>query len=130
MPAESSHIAQIAVIVEDVERAKAWYRDQLGLPHLFDAPPGLSFLQCGPTRLMLSRPEEGVPLGNSILYFAVEQIEDAHRSMAEAGVEFLEQPRIAARVAGRDVWIALCRDSEGNMVGLTSEVEAQPAPAL
>jgi methylmalonyl-CoA/ethylmalonyl-CoA epimerase len=130
MPAESSHIAQIAVIVEDVERATAWYRDRLGLPHLFDAPPGLSFLQCGPTRLMLSRPEEGVPHGNSILYFAVEQMEEAHRSMAEAGVEFLEQPRIVAKVAGRDVWIALCRDSEGNMVGLTSEVEAQPAPAL
>ncbi len=126
----ANKLVQVALTVQDAERAKAFYGDTLGLPHLFDAPPGLSFLQCGPTRLMLSRPEEGVPRGNSILYFAVEQIEDAHRSMAEAGVEFLEQPRIAARVAGRDVWIALCRDSEGNMVGLTSEVEAQPAPAL
>jgi methylmalonyl-CoA/ethylmalonyl-CoA epimerase len=116
-----THVAQIAIVVEDIDRAKAWYRDRLGLAHLFDAPPGLSFLQCGPTRLMLSQPEPGQLNGNSILYFAVADIEEAHHAMKDDGVEFMEAPRIVAKVLGRDIWIALCRDSEGNLVGLTKE---------
>jgi methylmalonyl-CoA/ethylmalonyl-CoA epimerase len=94
---------------------------RLCLAHLFDAPPGLSFLQCGPTRLMLSQPEAKGPSRNSILYFSVADIEETHRIMSDAGVEFVEAPRIVAKVLGRDIWIALCRDSEGNLVGLTRE---------
>lgn len=52
-----SQIGQISVPVKDVERATAFYRDQLGMAHLFTAPPGLSFFDCGGVRLMLSRPE-------------------------------------------------------------------------
>ena len=116
-----THVAQIAIVVKDIDRAKAWYRDRLCLAHLFDAPPGLSFLQCGPTRLMLSQPEPTGPRGNSILYFSVADIEESHRTMSDAGVEFVEEPHIVAKVLGRDIWIALCRDSEGNLVGLTRE---------
>ena len=43
---QPTHIAQIAVTVGDLERAKRFYGDSLGLAHLFDAPPGLSFFQC------------------------------------------------------------------------------------
>lgn len=50
MPLSPSHILQIAVPVRDLDRARAFYRDTLGLTHLFDAPPGLAFLQCGETR--------------------------------------------------------------------------------
>jgi len=36
-------IKQIAIPVNSVEEAKLFYRDTLGLRHLFDAPPVLSF---------------------------------------------------------------------------------------
>ena len=49
-----SRIGQIAVVCKDVARASAFYRDVLGLPHLFDAGPNLSFFNCGGTRLMLT----------------------------------------------------------------------------
>jgi methylmalonyl-CoA/ethylmalonyl-CoA epimerase len=114
-------LAQVAVTVEDLERAKAFYRDVLGLAHLFDAPPGLCFFQCGATRLMLSRPE-GATAGSSLLYYAVDDIAASHAAMAAAGVRFEEAPHIIAKVADRDVWLAIARDGEGNLIGLMSEV--------
>ena len=44
MPVNPSHIAQIAVPVRDLDRAKGFYGETLGLTHLFDAPPGLCLL--------------------------------------------------------------------------------------
>jgi len=115
-----TRVAQVAVPVQDLERAKSFYRDVLGLEHLFDAPPGLVFFRCGETRLMLSRPEGPDSGGSSILYYGVEDVEAAHRTMAEAGVAFAEAPRCIAKVEGRDVWLAVCGDGEGNMLGLIS----------
>jgi len=124
MPVNPSHIAQIAVPVRDLDRAKRFYGETLGLTHLFDAPPGLSFFQCGQTRLMLSRPEGPESAGSSILYYAVPDAAAAARALAAEGVVFEEQARCIARVGDRDVWLAVARDSEGNMLGLMSE---QPA---
>lgn len=117
--ADVKSLAQVAIAVEDVERAKSFYRDVLGLQHLFDAPPGLAFFQAGATRLMLSRPE-GTGSGNSILYYGVEDIEAAHHAMVERGASFEEAPRQIAEVDGKPVHLAICRDSEGNLLGLIS----------
>ena len=53
-----SRIGQIAMPVKDIDRAVAFYRDRLGLPFLFAAPPRLAFFDCGGTRLMLDVPED------------------------------------------------------------------------
>ena len=121
---QPTHIAQIAITVGELERAKSFYRDVLGLTHLFDAPPGLSFFQCGETRLMLSRPEGPETSGNSILYYAVEDAEAAYRRLAADGVRFEEEPKRIARVGTKDVWLAIARDSEDNLIGLMSERDA------
>jgi methylmalonyl-CoA/ethylmalonyl-CoA epimerase len=113
-------VAQVAVTVADVERAKTFYGEVLGLPHLFDAPPGLSFFQCGETRLMLSRPEGAQTVGNSILYYGVEDVDAAYRAMLDKGAAFEEAPRQIAEVDGKPIHLAICRDSEGNLLGLIS----------
>ena len=118
---QPTRIAQIAVPVHDVERAKAFYRDRLGLTHLFDAPPGLAFFQCGETRLMLSQPEGPETAGSSILYYAVADAREAQAALAADAVVFEEDARCIARVGDRDIWLAVCRDSEGNLIGLMSE---------
>ena len=41
-------------------RARAFYKETLRLPHLFDAGPSLSFFDCGGVRLMLAPPEREV----------------------------------------------------------------------
>jgi predicted enzyme related to lactoylglutathione lyase len=121
---QPTHIAQVAIPIHGLERAKRFYAERLGLTHLFDAPPGLSFFECGQTRLMLSQPEGPETAGCSILYYGVSSAREAQRSLAEAGVTFEEEARRIAQVAGRDVWLAICRDSEGNLLGLMSEEEA------
>jgi methylmalonyl-CoA/ethylmalonyl-CoA epimerase len=52
-----SRIGQIAINAHDVDRATAFYRDVLGLPHLFRAGQ-LSFFDCGGVRLMLDKAEK------------------------------------------------------------------------
>ena len=116
-----THVAQIAVPVRDLDRAKAFYRDRLGLAYLFDAPPGLSFFRCGETRLMLSRPEGPETASASILYYAVADARAAQQALAADGIAFEEEARCIARVDDHDVWLAICRDSEGNLLGLMSE---------
>jgi predicted enzyme related to lactoylglutathione lyase len=113
-----THVAQIAVTVADLDRARTWYRDTLGLAHLFDAPPALAFFRCGATRLMLSRPEGVEGAGNSILYYGVDDVAAAHAALEAKGVAFEEAPKVIAKVDGRDVHLAICRDSEGNLLGL------------
>jgi predicted enzyme related to lactoylglutathione lyase len=114
-------IAQIAIVVDDLERAKAFYRDVLGLAWIADAPPSLCFFQCGETRLMLSPPEGPETRGSSILYYDVEDVAAAHAEMAAKGVAFLQEPHVVGRLGDKEVSLAICRDSEGNMLGLMSE---------
>jgi methylmalonyl-CoA/ethylmalonyl-CoA epimerase len=110
-------LAQAAITVTDLESAKRFYGETLGLTHLFDAPPALAFYQCGATRLMLSAAggDDG-----TILYYSVEDVAAAHSALAAQGVEFAEAPRVVGQVEGRDIWLAICRDPSGNAVGLIS----------
>ena len=124
MPLNPSHIVQIAIPVQDLDRAKRFYGETLGLPHLFDAPPGLSFFQCGETRLMLSRPESAEQARASILYYNVPNARAAATALAADGVEMAEAAHCLARVGGKDIWLAVAKDGEGNMLGLMSEEEA------
>lgn len=118
-----SQIGQIAVSVKDVERATAFYRDRLGMQHLFSAPPGLSFFDCSGVRVMLSRPE-GSEQGqsNSILYFRVPDIQQAYRVLQDQGVRFHDAPHLIAKMDTHDLWIAFFYDSEDNMMAVMSEV--------
>ena len=125
MPVSPSHISQIGIPVRDLARAKAFYGDVLGLPHLFDAPPGLAFFQCGETRLMLSESEAGAADNAPVvLYYAVPDAAEAQAALAAAGAAFAEDARCIARIGDteiREVWLAVTSDGEGNHVGLMSE---------
>jgi methylmalonyl-CoA/ethylmalonyl-CoA epimerase len=111
-------IAQIAIPIRDLERAKDFYGNRLGPTHLFDAPPGLAFYQCGETRVMLSPPAGPETAAASILYYRVEDVAATHRALVETGIVFEEEPHQVAEMDGRPILLAVCRDSEGNYVGL------------
>lgn len=119
-----NRIAQIAIAVRDLERAKSFYRDTLGLAWIADAPPGLSFFQCGEVRLMLSQPEGPETAGNSILYYGVEDAAAAQEALAAKGVTFEQEAHVIGRLGDKEVSLAICRDSEGNLLGLMSERSA------
>jgi methylmalonyl-CoA/ethylmalonyl-CoA epimerase len=118
-----SRIGQIAINAHDVERATGFYQDMLGLKLLFKAAPGLAFFDCGGVRLMLTRPEKSeFDHPGSILYFAVPDIQAAHANMKDKGVRFEDEPHVVARMPDHDLWMVFFRDSEGNLMGLMSEV--------
>lgn len=123
---QPTRIGQVAVSVEDVERATAFYRDVLGLEHLFSAPPGLSFFRCGDVRLMLARPE-GVESGSLLPYYLVEDISDAHGALSAHGTHVLHEPHVVHRTESEELWMGFYRDSEGNVFGLMAEVAAGTA---
>lgn len=121
MALQPTHIMQVAVPVRDLDRARAFYRDTLGLTHLFDAPPGLAFFRCGETRLMLSLPEGPETAAASILYYGVPSARAAETALIGAGTRFEQAAHKVATLGDRDVWLAIARDSEGNLIGLMSE---------
>ena len=65
-----SRLHQISMRAHDIDRAVRFYRDALGLPFLFAAPPRLAFFDCAGVRLMLSTPEPNFDHPGSVLYFA------------------------------------------------------------
>jgi methylmalonyl-CoA/ethylmalonyl-CoA epimerase len=114
-------IGQIALTVRDLARAKDFYQKTLGMRFLFDAGT-MAFLQCGAIRLMIGLSEEVVPIGGTILYFRVSDIQKTHGELMEKGVEFVQPPHLVARMPDHELWMAFLKDPEGNTLGLMSEV--------
>jgi methylmalonyl-CoA/ethylmalonyl-CoA epimerase len=117
-----SRIMQIAVVTHDTDRATAFYRDVLALPHLFRAGQ-LSFFDCGGVRLMLTPPEKPeLDHPGSILYFQVADIHSAYQRLKSAGVKFVDEPHLIARMPSHDLWMSHFHDTEGNLLALMCEL--------
>ncbi|HEY5553018.1 MAG TPA: VOC family protein, partial [Opitutaceae bacterium] len=122
-PDRVNGVGQVAIRCIDVARATAFYRDVLGLKFLFAAGPGLSFLDAGGVRLMLSRPEQAeFDHPASILYYRVADIAAAVARIEAAGTKVTEAAHCVAKLPDHDLWLAGFKDSEGNHVCLMSEV--------
>jgi len=120
-------IGQIAITVTDLARAKDFYQNTLGMRFLFDAGQ-MAFFQCGDIRLMVSATEKPGPLGGTILYFKVEDLEAVYEHLRAKGVEFLEPPHLVARMPDHDLWMAFLKDPDGNVIGVMSEVTRPDRP--
>jgi methylmalonyl-CoA/ethylmalonyl-CoA epimerase len=125
MTIRPARIKQIAIPVNSIEEAKAFYGDALGLRHLFDAPPALAFFECGGIQLMLAGPPAQGGDGDKqhpVLFYDVSDIKAAHASIVAAGAEVIEEPRVIARMNGREIWISAVSDGQGNVVQFMSDV--------
>jgi len=115
-------IGQISIVVRDLARATACYREQLGLRLLMEFP-GLAFFDCGGVRLMLGsaeQPEHDHP--PSVLYFRVPDLAAAHATLGERGIRFESEPHLIAKLPDHELWMAFFRDSEDNVLALMSEI--------
>ena len=114
-------IGQISRSVRDIVQAEAWYRDVLGLPHLYTFGK-LAFFDCGGTRLFLSQ-ERPEPTAESVLYLRVDDINAAHDELAGRGVEFTDAPHMIHRHEdGMEEWMAFFKDPEGRPLAIMSQV--------
>jgi predicted enzyme related to lactoylglutathione lyase len=114
-----SAIGQIFVRARDLDRAVRFYRDTLGMPFLFQAPPNMAFFQCGATTVMLGVPEAPeFDHAASLVYYLVPDIAAAHTTLRGRGVEFISEPHLVHRAADYELWLADFRDPEGNVLAL------------
>jgi methylmalonyl-CoA/ethylmalonyl-CoA epimerase len=115
-------IGQLAIPVADLERAVAFYRDILRLRFLFQAPPGLAFLDCGGVRLMLTQRQEGETEGEvGVIYYRVADLDAAYATLRERGVTFVDQPHRIARLADHELWMVFLRDPDAHLLALMAE---------
>ncbi len=115
-------INQISVPVKQLQRAISFYQGVLNLPLLFQTDT-MAFFECNGIKLLLSLPEkEEFALSSSVIYFDVEDIQEAFSNLLEKEVAFLDQPHIVAKIGTTETWMTFFKDSENNTLALMSEV--------
>lgn len=126
----SGAIGQISHQVSDIDAAVVWYRDVLGLPHLYTYGD-IAFFDAGGTRLFLSAVDEGARAkGESVIYFRVDDIHAVHESLTGRGVVFSGAPHLIHRhESGIEEWMAFFTDPDGHTLALMAQTAPVDATA-
>jgi methylmalonyl-CoA/ethylmalonyl-CoA epimerase len=128
MPISLNRIGQTAIAVRDVDASEAFYRDQLGLRHLYRFGD-LTFFDCCGVRLMLEKAKEASDAGcASPIYFACPDIVLAVRELSNRNVAFTSKPHLIAKMEDHDLWMAFFEDPDGNTLALMQEAPKGYSP--
>lgn len=114
----------------DLERAKAFYTETLGLPSPdMVAPATLEFKCGGDTRLIVYMREGGTKADHTVAGWLVEDVEGTVEALREKGIVFEQynMPNLKTDERGiaqlGDVQTAWFKDSEGNILSITEARE-------
>jgi predicted enzyme related to lactoylglutathione lyase len=114
-------LGQVHISVTDLDRSVAFYRDVLGIPHLFTVPgQPMAFFASGDVRLYLGRPESPEFTSHCVLYFRVDDIDIEAARLRDEGVG-VEEPHVVNRDGGTELWMAGLRDPDGHHIVLMQE---------
>lgn len=108
--------------VNDLDRARSFYGDTLGLTHLWENPFSIRF-QCGPASEVSVFRRPGTTTEHTLAHFEVADIEATVRDLEARGVEFVDYAEgplqttghIAQMGPARGAWF---RDPDGNSLGV------------
>ena len=110
--------------VRDAERAKAFYRDTLGLKLAVDELPFALVFDCEGTALRVTMVREVVAAPYTVLGWAVTDITATASGLAAAGVKFQRYPQIQQDELG--IWtapggarVAWFQDPDGNLLSIS-----------
>lgn len=119
MPILANSMAVTTVAVSDVEQAKRFYQEQVGLTLLEESPAAIRFGAGNGSQLSVRRGRPNV--GNTVAHFEVHDIEAAVRELTARGVTFqkYEAPKTVNFIAqigpARGAWFT---DPDGNVFGV------------
>jgi methylmalonyl-CoA/ethylmalonyl-CoA epimerase len=114
MPINLNRIGQIAIGVRDVDVSESFYRDKLGLRHLYRFGD-LTFFDCCGVRLMIERANEASDIGHaSPVYFACADIVLAVHELRKRNIALTIEPHLIAKMEDHDLWMAFFEDPDGN----------------
>ncbi len=116
-------VAQVSPYVRDVERAEAFYRDTLELPHLYTFGP-LAFFDLSGVRLYLHACSDDEWRPGSIIDFEVDDIAATYTALQERGVKTTGAPHLihTDEATGIQEWMAFFEDSEADALAAVSRV--------
>jgi methylmalonyl-CoA/ethylmalonyl-CoA epimerase len=124
-----NRIGQIALAVSDVDRAEDFYRNSLGLRHLYRFGD-LTFFDCAGVRLLLEKSHDPTAAGHgSPIYFACNDIALAVSESRRRGVTFDGPPHLIAKMDDHDLWMAFFRDPDGHTLALMHEAPKGYVPS-
>jgi len=109
-------LVQVALTTRDAERSKQFYRDQLGLPLLFEVP-NMTFYQMGDLRLMVGVESSMTP-GGSVLYIDAPDIDTLGAELEQRGVHFMGPATVVQRTDKGELKLREFRDPDGNALAL------------
>ena len=115
-------MAVATVPVTDLERAKEFYGDTLGLTFLWETPVAARF-RCGSVSEISTFKRPPITTEHTLAHFEVDDIEAVVQDLAAKGVEFLDYGEgpltttghIAQLGPARGAWF---RDPDGNILGI------------
>ena len=116
------NLMQVGLTCRDLDRARHFYRDALGLTLLFEAS-GMMFFQLGNLRLMIGREQKpGQPIGGSILYFDAPDIDALGAALESKGVKFTGPAQTVQQTATHELKLREFFDPDGNALALMGMV--------
>lgn len=117
-------LVQVALTVKDLDRARIFYRDTLGLPLMFEAGHML-FFDIGGQRLMVGLAENADrPLvGGTYIYFDAPDLPALIPALKAKGVEMIGETETLQRTDTHELKLQFFRDPDGNEIGLMGMVD-------
>ncbi|HRE79392.1 MAG TPA: VOC family protein [Opitutaceae bacterium] len=115
-------LMQVALATKGVAVLAKFYRDVVGLKHLFDAGPELSFFDIGGVRLMICAPSAPeFDHAASVLYYRVTDLDGTHSAIKARGAREERPPQLIAKMPDHELWASFFRDPDNNLFGLMCE---------
>jgi catechol 2,3-dioxygenase-like lactoylglutathione lyase family enzyme len=118
------------VNIVDIERAKSFYRDTLGLRLVSEDLPFALVFDANGIMLRLSIVKSHSPSPGTVLGWQVADITSAVRDLARAGVQFerydfLQQDEFGIWTSPTAARVAWFKDPDGNVLSLSEHPEAK-----
>ena len=121
MPFSLNRIGQIAIAVQDVDKAEKFYHDILRLRKLYRFRD-LTFFDCCGVRLLIEKAADPESIRRaSPIYFSCPDIALGVRELEQRGVTFTRQPYLIAPMEDHDLWMAFFKDTDDHILALMHE---------
>ena len=116
------------VTIVDVDKARAFYRDTLGLRLLMEEPPFALVFDANGIMLRLGMAKVLPPAHGTVLGWQVPQIANAVRSLSQNGVRFerfdgMAQDELGVWTSPTGARVAWFRDPDGNILSVSEHPE-------
>jgi DNA-binding CsgD family transcriptional regulator/catechol 2,3-dioxygenase-like lactoylglutathione lyase family enzyme len=116
-------LGQVSLLCRDVGRTESFYRDTLGLGHVFTFGD-LTFFDMAGTRLYFRQVPEEQWRPGSTLYFVVDDIQAAFAELKDRSIKTTSAPHVIYTddATGAEEWMGFFEDPDGNTLALMSRV--------